>query len=181
MLKNTRNRYGSVAKSLHWLMAVLIIGLLCVGLYMTGMPNGLDKLQLYGLHKSFGLVALMLVIIRLSWKLANVAPLLPDSLSPLNKFAAHAGHAFLYVCAFVMPLSGWALSSSAGVPVSFFNWFVVPELIAPNNDTRLLMKLVHEYTAYGLILLICGHVGAVVLHYVVHKENILKRMLFVRE
>src|SRR5689334_2393960 len=123
MLKNTEQSYGSVAKFFHWAIFLLIAGLLTVGYIMTGMENGPDKFQLIGLHKSIGVTVLTLALIRLGWKLANVAPLLPDSLHRYEKLAAHTGHALLYMLMIIMPISGWLMSSAAGFSVSVFGLF----------------------------------------------------------
>src|SRR5271169_2081632 len=102
-IRNTKYSYGSGAKSFHWLMAILILGMLAVGLYMEGMPMSPDKFKLYGLHKSFGITILILVALRLGWKAVNYTPLLPGSLGVWEKRAAHAGHALLYALMFAMP------------------------------------------------------------------------------
>src|SRR5437868_2685070 len=106
-LRNTDLAYGSIAKTFHWAIAIIIIGLLTVGLIMADMPVSPDKFKLYGLHKSFGITVLLLALFRLGWKAANHSPLLPDTLNRLEKFLAHAGHGILYVLMFAMPLSGW--------------------------------------------------------------------------
>lgn len=66
---NTSNRYGFIAKVFHWIMALLIIGLLCLGLYMTGLQIGIQKLKYYGWHKELGILALWLVVLRIGWRL----------------------------------------------------------------------------------------------------------------
>src|SRR4051812_37121726 len=110
-LRNTTQSYGSIAKSLHWLIALLIIGMLIVGLWMIGLPLSPAKFKIYGLHKSFGITILSLAALRLLWKWINESPLLPDAMNKLEKFLAKAGHAGLYVLIFAMPLTGWCMSS----------------------------------------------------------------------
>ena len=61
-------RYGKPAVLLHWLHAVLVLGLLAVGWIMVDMPNGPDRSTLIGLHKSFGLCALALILARAWWR-----------------------------------------------------------------------------------------------------------------
>ena len=50
-LKNSEKHFGLIAILLHWVMALLIIGMLCLGLYMSDLPISLEKLKLYGWHK----------------------------------------------------------------------------------------------------------------------------------
>jgi cytochrome b561 len=144
---------------------------------MTDMENTPDKFKVYGLHKSFGISVLTLVIIRLMWKAVNTAPLLPDTLRRFEKLLAHIGHAILYALLFAMPLSGWALSSASGFPVSVFGQFTLPDFVAPDNDAKHTYAEIHELLAYTLIVMIVLHVLAALLHHYYYKDNVLRRML----
>lgn len=177
LIKNTPLAYGAVAKAFHWLMFVVIAGLLAAGLVMTDLPNGPDKFRVYGLHKAFGILVLMLVCVRLAWKLRNMAPALPATLTVWEKRMAHAGHAALYGFMFAMPLSGWAMSSAAGFPVSFFGWFTLPDLLAPDKGLKADLVELHETLAWALMAMIALHVLAALLHHFHHKNNVLRRML----
>jgi len=174
-ISNTENRYGLGTIFLHWLMAVLIIGLLILGLYMVGLPISYAKLKLYGWHKEYGLLALGLVMLRLVWRLLNMTPRL--SLPLLEKIAARTVHWAFYVFMFAMPLTGWLITSAAGLPASFFGLFVLPDLIAPNEDARLLFEAIHKWLGYGLIATIVLHTSAALKHHFINKDDILKRML----
>jgi cytochrome b561 len=176
-IKNTPQNYGLVAKFFHWLMALLIIGIVSVGLYMTDLPIGTLKLKLYGLHKEFGLLVLMLVMLRIVWRIGNIAPLLPASMPGWQKLAANSVHWAFYGFMFAMPLSGWAMSSAAGFPPSFFGLFVLPGLIAPDQEKMVLLKTIHQYLAYGLIAAFCAHVAAALQHHFIDKDNTLRKML----
>lgn len=176
-LKNTDQRYGAIAILLHWLMAVLIIGMLILGLLMVRLPISLQKLKWYGWHKEYGLLVLLLASVRLGWRFGNVVPMLPAHISGLQKLAAHGAHYILYILMFAMPLTGWMMSSAAGLPVSFFGLFVLPDLMAPNHDLMELLEEVHEWLGYGLIAVICAHAGAALQHHFYHKDDILRRML----
>jgi len=176
-LRNTKQAYGSVAKMFHWFMAFIIIGLLAVGLIMTDMPVSPDKFKIYGLHKSFGITVLTLAVLRISWKIMNDQPVLPDMLKAWEKFLAHVGHGLLYVLMFSMPLSGWAMSSAAGLPVSVFGLFTLPNLVMPDRALKVTFMEVHETLAWVLIVMIVLHVLAALLHHYHYKNNVLRRML----
>ncbi len=176
-LRNSQQSYGIIAKSFHWLMAILIIGLLAVGLIMADMENSPDKFKLIGLHKEFGLVVLFLACARLGWKILDVSPLLPDNLGKFAKLGAKTAHCLLYILMFAMPLTGWLMSSAAGFPVSMFGLFLMPNLIAPDKQFGHDMGEVHENLAWVLIVLITLHVLAALLHHFYYKDNILRRML----
>lgn len=121
-IKNTVTRYGIVAILLHWIMAIIIIGMVAVGLYMADLPASLLKLRLFGLHKEFGVLVLMLAMIRIVWRIGNITPLLPDTIPQWQKLAAHAVHWAFYGFMFVLPITGLLLSSAAGLSVSFLDY-----------------------------------------------------------
>ena len=174
-LKNGENHFGLIAILLHWIMAILIIGLLAVGLYMVQLPVNLEKLKLYGWHKEYGLLALALVIVRLSWRLINITPKL--SLPWYEQLAARMVHWAFYGFLFAMPVSGWLVTSAAGLQPSFFGLFTLPNLVAPNAEQLQLFELIHKWLGYALILTICMHTAAALKHHFINKDDILKRMI----
>lgn len=176
-ITNSENRFGLVNILLHWLMAILIVGLVIVGLYMTRIPVSLQKLKLYGWHKEFGILVLMLVMFRIVWRISNILPTLA-SLSPIERLAARAMHWAFYFFMVALPITGWLVTSAAGLPVSFFDLFLLPNLIAPNEQLRIFFEEVHEYLAYGLIIAFCGHVSAALKHHFINKDDILRRILW---
>lgn len=176
-IKNTSKRFGIVAITFHWLMALIIIGLLALGLYMVELPIGALKLKLYRWHKEFGILVLILVSFRIGWRFCNVTPALPSHLAAWQRFAAHAVHYAFYFFMIANPITGWMISSAAGLPVSFFGLFVLPDLVGPSESLRHLLSEVHKWLAYGLIAAIFAHVGAALQHHFIYKDDILRRML----
>lgn len=174
-IKNAENSYGVIAILLHWVMALLLIGLLILGLYMVAVPISLEKLKLYGWHKEYGMLALMLVMIRIVWRVANIIPSL--SLPLWEIIAARTVHWAFYGFMFAMPITGWIITSAAGLPVSFFGLFVFPDLVSPNPDLMKLFQEIHEWLGYGLIATIVLHTSAALKHHFINKDDILKRML----
>lgn len=175
-IKNSKTGYGAIAIILHWAIAILIIGLLGSGLYMAGLPISFQKLKLYGLHKEIGISVLMLTVIRLAWRLNNITPSLA-TLPWWERVAARAMHWAFYGFMFAVPLTGWLMSSAAGLPVSFFGLFVLPDFLAPNDAHMKLLQETHKWLAYALIAAIIGHTGAAFKHHFIDKDDILRRML----
>ena len=175
-LKNTSNSFGWLAKSFHWAVALLIITLWIVGQLMGGMENGLAKFQIYGLHKSTGIVVLTLAVLRLIWKAINVDPT-HAGLARWQGMVSTCVHNALYVSMLLMPLSGWLMSSAAGRPVSFFGLFILPDLIAPDKAVAQFYRSAHGFIGWTILALVAAHVGAALLHHFYYKDNILKRML----
>ena len=176
-------RYTAVAVFLHWTIALLIIGQIAGGLWMTsgeGSPvPGDPRFTVFQLHKSFGLTILLLSVARLVWRLMNPPPAMPAHLAGLEKFAAKAAHVLFYVLIIVLPLTGWAVvsSSSTGLPTHFFGLFTWPHLPLPTGaETHELFEESHELLAYGAIGLIALHVAGALKHQILDKTDLIGRM-----
>ena len=89
------NQYTSTAKALHWLMAILLFGLLALGFYMHDLPLSPEKLQLYSWHKWAGVSAFLLVLVRLGWRVKHIPPALPASMPKLMQLSGLASCPFL--------------------------------------------------------------------------------------
>ena len=168
--------YTPVAKSLHWLMALLILGLLALGTYMSDLPLSPQKLELYAWHKWEGVTVFLLVWLRLAWRVAHRPPGLPASLSPRMRLAAHAGHAALYVLMVLIPLSGWLMSSAKGFQTVWFGVLPIPDLIGKDRLLGEILQQVHEALSSLLMLTLAGHVAAALWHHFVLKDDTLRRM-----
>lgn len=149
--------YPCTLRTLHWLIAALILGLIAVGYYMAGIADD-DPLRgtLYGLHKSFGVAALVLIAIRIAVRLRHTIPPLPSSLPRLERRAAHAAHILLYIGMVGVPVSGLVMSMAGGHGVAFFG---IP-LPNPMETDRALAKLAHD--AHGILPYVL--LGVIALH-----------------
>jgi len=176
MIKNTANTYGVVAKSFHWLLFLMLTFSIVAGNIMASMPKGAEKLQAAGMHKSFGAVILMLVMLRLVWRLTNETPRLPDGTTAGEAFIAKAMHWGLYVLMFAQPVSGIMMSQAAGFPVSFFGLFEFPVFLAKNPELAQFFKGVHGTVWIILVIAVIGHAGAALHHHFIRKDNVLKQM-----
>ncbi len=175
-LHNTTYSYGWVARSFHWIIALLIIAAWSVGYYAADLPaQDASKGMLFSLHKSVGMLILMLVIARLSWRLYDGTPKFAN-MNPLLVVAARTVHYLLYVFMFIQPLSGWAMSSAAGYTPTFFGLFTFPALVAKNPVAAEKFVAIHNASAMILLTLFIMHVAAALFHHFVLKDNTLRRM-----
>ena len=170
-------RYTKTAKSLHWLMAVLFFGMLGLGFYMQGLPLSPDKLKLYSWHKWVGVTVFLLALFRIAWRVTHQPPPLPGSMPRLIQIAAHAGHHMLYMLMFLIPLSGWLMSSAKGFQTVWFGILPIPDLIEKNKLLGDLLQTVHVSLNYLFIAVLIGHIGAALKHHFIDKDDILTRML----
>ncbi|MGH8129519.1 MAG: cytochrome b, partial [Steroidobacteraceae bacterium] len=174
--RNTSQRYGFVAQSLHWLIVALLIVQVTLGKIADGLPIGLDKLALLARHKSFGITILALAAIRLGWRLYDRPPPLPP-MPRWQHIAARVNHAMLYALLFAMPITGWIMSSASNYPVSWFGLVQLPDFVAPDRDLKDLFEDIHETLANLLIALAILHVAAALKHQLIDRNGLLFRML----
>ncbi len=185
MIRNTTKSYGSLAIAFHWIMALLILFMLGLGLYMHELDITQQRtFELYQLHKSFGFVALTLVVLRLVWRLANPVPDLEPGMKPWERTVAKLAHAALYILMFVLPLSGWLMVSASpwNIPTVAFNvlnipHFPVPESWGTKENVEAFFKETHEFFAWLLILVLLAHIGAALKHHFISRDNTLRRIL----
>lgn len=170
-------RYTITAISLHWLMALLLIGLFAVGTYMHELPLSPWKLQVYSWHKWAGVTAFMLVLIRLAWRFNHRPPALPAAMSRSEKMMANAGHIMLYLLMIVIPLTGWLMSSAKGVQTVYFGIIPFPDLLAKDKELGNLLRDVHAWLNYTLAAIVVIHISAALKHHFIDKDNVLTRML----
>ncbi len=168
--------YTAVAKGLHWLMAVLILGLLGLGMYMQDLPLSPQKLVLYSWHKWAGVTVFMLVWLRLAWRVTHRPPALPETMALWMRLAAHAGHVLLYVLMVAIPLSGWLMSSAKGFQTVWFGVLPIPDLLGRDKELGDLLQQVHQALNLLLMLTLTGHVAAALWHHFVLKDDTLRRM-----
>ena len=178
--------WGWVSRTLHWVMAALILFQLGYGLYMTQfVPDLLARFTLTQTHKSWGTVVFLLACLRVAWRLASRArPPLPP-MPGWQIRAARASHALLYLFMFLMPLSGWLLASASPVQdllqmqnLVFGTW-PLPDPFVPGSDRlEAGFHRVHNTAAIGLAVVLVLHAGAALKHQFVDHDALLARMLW---
>jgi len=176
-IKNSEQHWGWLSKSLHWLTALFILIQIPLGIYAEEMENSPLKLELFGWHKSFGIVILMLAIMRLLWRMAGTVPVLPDA-SAVQRRLANLAHTVLYGLMLFLPLSGWVMSSAANRPVSLFGLFELPALVAPDDAIKVMASQAHHIAVDILIVVLVSHIAAALYHHFKLRDTVLKRMWF---
>ena len=178
---STPAHYGGTAIALHWLLALLLVGLFVLGLYMTGLPFSPQRLKLYNWHKWAGVVVLTLSFVRLLWRLSHRPPALPAEVAaampPWQHWAHHGTHYALYALFFAVPLLGWAYSSAAGFPIVVFGVLPLPDFVAVNKPLAEAIKPWHGYAAYAMAGLVLLHVAAALKHQLIDRDGLMARML----
>jgi cytochrome b561 len=176
-IRNTETAYGLPSQILHWGMAGVIALCFVVGLGLEGLPKGDLKGLAYGFHKSLGVLAILLLALRLAWRVSNPVPQTPKTGPLWAERAAKLAHGALYLLMLGVPVSGLLMSFANGKPVTFFGLFALPPVIGPDKQLKHLFEEMHEATANGLLLLVGLHVAAALWHRIVLKDGVLGRML----
>ena len=178
LMTNSRLRFGLFSKLLHWTLALLMLGLIGLGWYMVGLTY-YDKWYNASLHyhKSLGLLALALAVVKLGWQVYTPAPRPLATLQPWEKTAAKLMHYLLWGMLLLIPVTGYLISTSAGKPIQLFNWFAIPAIVDVGEALRELAIDIHFYLAYATLLLVIGHAGAALKHHFINRDETLQRML----
>lgn len=178
--------YTAVARGLHWGMAALIFFQLALGWRMADMPKGPGAFQLFQLHKSIGFSLLVLLVLRLLWRMTHRPPALPRTMQPWEQLAAKLGHAGLYGILFGMTLTGWIVvsASKTNIPTLLFGTIPWPHLpfiaglpTASKGQWHEFSGDIHGALAVILALMIVGHAGAALKHQLVEKDEVISHML----
>ena len=178
MLKNTETRYGVIAKGFHWLLFLMLSFSIVAGNFLAAMPKGPEKLQAAGMHKSFGVVLMLLILARLLWRLINVTPKETDGTSAIQRTLARGMHWVLYALMFAQPISGILMSQAAGYPVSAFGAFELPMLLEKDASLAQTFRGAHGTVWILLVLAVIGHAGAALHHHFIRKDEVMKQMGF---
>jgi cytochrome b561 len=178
MWRNTDDGYGLVAVVLHWLVAVVVVGLFALGLWMV-------ELTYYDawyrrstdIHKGIGILLFLVVLARLGWRLVNPRPVPEPTHSRLERVAAAVTHVLFYVLLFAVTTAGYLISTADGRAVDVFGLFRVPATIAGLPGQADIAGDVHLALAIALIALAGVHALAALKHHFIDRDRTLLRML----
>ena len=169
-------RYPTAVIVMHWTIAAAVVGLMALGWWMQTIPKQPvgPRADAYNLHKSIGLVALLLMAVRLAWRASHRPPELP----PLPRWQAHAAvavHLLLYAVMFIAALSGYIGSATSGYPVKFFGW-VLPSWSGPHDAIKDACSVVHLVSNWVLVATVGAHVAATIYHQWILRDDLFWRM-----
>ena len=171
-----RDYWGRFSIALHWLTFLMIVGLAIVGLNMGDLPTGKLKLQVFALHKSFGLTVLGITALRILWRLFERRPaLMPGPL--WQRAAAVLTHYGLYVLLLLVPFSGWWYNTTAGFPLKWFGLFKLPPLGGFDLSLKQIARDRHEFLFWLLAATVALHAAAALWHHYRVRDRTLARML----
>ncbi|MEL6548801.1 MAG: cytochrome b/b6 domain-containing protein [Pseudomonadota bacterium] len=185
-LTNTDTRYGLVTKTVHWLTALLIVGVIATGSIAYDLsisdPVALDwKIRLYAVHKAIGLTIFFVALFRIAWAISQPKPGMIGGEKKTQSFMAQLAHWTLYASLVLVPLTGWmthaATEGFAPIPWPFGqNLFFIPE------DPELANTLAGAHLLFQrlMVIAILLHIAGALKHHFIDKDATLRRMWFGR-
>lgn len=176
-MKNTNSNYGSISQLFHWIIFLLVAGMLVFGYVMGDIPDKAYRGQMINLHKLIGVFILVLMSLRLIWALYNIKPALPFQTPAWQRLAERITHVLLYLGLIVMPLSGLVGSVAGGRPPRLDGISIQLPIDANKTLANISFEYVHEPLAVILIILISLHILAALYHHFIKRDDILRRML----
>ena len=181
MLRNGSDHYGLVSIGFHWVIALTMLGLLALGAWMVGLTY-YDPWynRSLALHKTFGVLLLVLAAAKFGWYLADRSPGFGAEVKAWERTCARIMHWLLNACIVLLPVTGYLISTSEGAGIDIFGLFEVPALFAISESVRDLAIETHFYLAYGVLALIAIHASAALKHHLVDRGSTLRRMLVPR-
>jgi cytochrome b561 len=174
-------RYDATLRILHWAMAAIILAAIALGVGAALLPRGVSpRVEILTIHKSLGMTALVLVVLRVAWRLSVGAPPSSAALGVFTRLGAHGAHVALYALMIAMPVTGYIDSVIGGHSTSWFGLFDWPALIARNDALAHTAGVVHYGLAWALGAALTLHFAAVAWHVWVKRDEVFARMSLAR-
>jgi len=170
-------RYGDTAIALHWLLAVLLPATSILGWIMVQIEKEPGSARYFELHKSVGLVILLLVLTRVAWRLANVVEGLPATLAAWEVKLARVVQLMLYVLMVLVPVVGYLGASYSKAGVEFFGVSTL-RWAFPNHDTAEQAFEIHSALVWVLVATVVVHTLGALKHLLLDKDGVFARMWF---
>ena len=167
--------YNAFAKALHWAIALLILGQFVIAFLMPDVHKGTKPVGLIGWHVSVGVMILLLVVVRVIWRIARPPVTTGVEESTQRKIAA-ATHGLLYLGMLVIPVLGWANANWREWVVGVCSGFPLPSIMSHDVKWGHDLGDIHGWLAWGMLGLIGLHVAGGLYHQIVLKDDTLQRM-----
>ncbi len=182
-LANTSTRYGLVARVLHWLTAALILTAIPLGLIAHELPFQTDaelawKAQVMSLHKTCGVSAFFVALMRVLWAVTQTRPVPVDPDQRRANTLAAWVHGALYAGILIVPVTGWLhhAATTGFAPILWPFGQTLP-FIPQSPALADVFATSHWLFTKVLGLLVVLHIAGAVKHALVSKDGTLARMV----
>jgi cytochrome b561 len=172
-------RYAPAMRWLHWITALLVLGMFVLGGWLTYFDpgDGPFKDSLYMLHARTGMTIWVLVLIRIVVRLATGAPKLPVGTPGVVRAIATLNHIALYLVLLVQPIIGLMDASAWGAQLRWYGLFLVPSPIGKQPDpVAQTYSDLHWWGAATLLFLLVMHIVGAGYHAMVKRDGVIRHM-----
>lgn len=169
--------YDPVARAFHWLVVVLIAAQFVIALVLPSVLPASTEDAIIAWHFSVGSTILLVMLLRLAWRLTHPPPPAPADLPPALRLLARATHWAFYAVLIVLPLLGWTAANAYGATPRLLGLFPLPALVSPNKPFAEAVGTIHATVALSLAGLIALHVSGALYHALVKRDGVMGRML----
>jgi cytochrome b561 len=169
-----QSQFTVFSRLLHWIMAAMILTMLCIGVAMVA--SLADYYVLVSIHRPLGIAILIMVVIRLVNRLWHRPPPFPATMGRAERFLATASEFTMYGLMFALPLVGWGMLSAARYPIILYGPLHLPFILPHNLMLYAVLRTTHTVLAYLFILTFLAHFGAILFHTLIVRDGILARM-----
>ena len=169
--------YDPVAQAFHWLVVALLVAQYSTELVLPYLLPKAAEDSLAAWHVSLGPTILLVMVLRLAWRLTHRPPSPPADLPPTLRLISRATHWLFYVVLIVLPLLGWTAASAYGVTPYLLGLIPLPALVAQSKPLAETVGSVHGALALALLALVALHVTGALYHAVVKQDGVMQRML----
>lgn len=176
-MANSDTQYRGRARLIHWIMALLILGMIPAGFIMI--QQGLERSfqnTLFIFHKNVGVLLLVLIVVRIVVRLGHPPAPLPEDLPDWQHKIAGLSHLALYALLVIMPISGYVRVKAGGFPIESLDSLGLPALVPRSEALAELAKSIHFFGAYAIAALIAMHIGAALFHGIIRRDGVFSRM-----
>lgn len=178
-LTNSSARYGLVAVTLHWVIAIGVIAEFVMGLYMTGLNYYHPRSQFWPhVHESVGILLAMAIFLRIVWSMISTRPAPGSGVGRLEFISSRVVQVTMQVLIVGIVVFGYLLSTAEGAGIAVFDWFTVPALFEAVVDTQEdICLFLHYWLAWSVIGLASLHALGALKHHLIDRDNTLRNML----
>lgn len=169
--------YDPVSRIFHWLVVALVLAQVIIALVLPSVLPESAGDSITAWHLAMGSTILLVMLLRLAWRLAHPPPPAPADLPPFLRILARGTHWAFYLVLILLPLLGWMAANAYGATPRLLGLIPLPRLLAPDQALAETIGTVHKTVATFLLALIALHVSGALYHALVKRDGVIRRML----
>jgi cytochrome b561 len=169
--------YDPVSRAFHWLVVALVATQVTIALVLPAVLPASAEETIAAWHLAVGSTILLVMLLRLAWRLTHPMPPAPADLPPALRGLARGTHWAFYLVLIVLPLLGWTAANAYGATPRLLGLIPLPKIAATDKAFAETIGAAHKTVALLLVALIALHVSGALYHALVKRDGVIRRML----